>query len=171
MPNKKTLRRSIVNVTKIVNDAILKRSLNGIRDDLLDVLDNVAFEKEVVGRLSDVPTHGSWKDLEVLYRRTASIRIKTEIVKLFSEGVMDNNIWCCKYSPREGKANNELRLAILEKTKLTPKRYRKILSSMSHNLIERVMSEKRLDEVSTSLLSTHQKIRYRKALQKSAKIF
>jgi hypothetical protein len=135
----------------------------GERQVFRDVLKHL--EKKDTARLERilpiVPELGRWDDLFVFETKF----IKDQVLGMFAYALRDGNGLAAKWAPREGSANKEFAKSLREYMSISPREYRKLISSLSKT-VEQNMCAKEWDDINFSHVPSVASARYSKAFWK-----
>src|SRR5690606_30738334 len=95
---------------------------------------NKKLIQDVLLNLEHVPEYGRWDDLVYIMFNSKVIEIKTKILSIIKEALINKNSLLCKWLPRKGYEAKIIR----EYLKLSPKEYRKLIVSLT-DVVEQKM--------------------------------
>src|SRR5688572_202942 len=99
---------------------------------------------EVVRKLVRfVPEYGRWDDLLVLL----GTQVEQEAVEFILESLRKGDVLCAKWMPRENKSKGDYAIYLSHAMGISPKTYRKLLSGLSGDLVERQMCQKEWEAI------------------------
>lgn len=109
-----------------------------------------------------IPFYGRWDDL-LIFIDTPMQEAALNIIAL---GLEDRSALCAKWMPREKSSKAREALILRKHLGLTPKAYRKLLSSLT-NVVESQMCKKEWDSITFSKVPSRAALIYRKAFEKN----
>ena len=128
--------------------------------------------------ISLIPEYGRWDDVIYLYDHCTSKSLRAEICtfiynQLLSDDLTDYPSLLAKWMPSETASDkNQKRLAatFAKKFNLSKKNYRKLLSRLRTkiNIVEKLMSENKWEEIEFDKLPSKAGLRYSKAFHRNA---
>lgn len=123
---------------------------------------NKKLIQDVLLNLEHVPEYGRWDDLVYIMFNSKVIEIKTKILSLIKEALINKNGLCAKWMPRKGYEAKVIR----EYLKLSPKEYRKLIVSLT-DVVEQKMCKKEWNKIEFKKVPSLAISRYNKCFYKN----
>lgn len=139
---------------------------------------DILTEEQVMYLISLVPEYGRWDDVVYIYDNISLKTIKTKISELLHEVLLSDvesrtPSLLAKWMPSEtasDKNQKKLAATFAKEFGLSKKNYRKLLSKLRNkiNIVEKLMTEGRWEDIEFDKLPSKAGLKYRKAFMKNA---
>lgn len=118
---------------------------------------------EIVRQLvREIPEFGRWDDLLTLL----DTPVENEVLEFLKQSLTGGNELCAKWMPRENKSHGDIAKYLMARFGIPPKIYRKMLSGLSGNLIERKMCQNMWEAINFQHVPSVAMKNYRKAFSR-----
>ncbi len=118
----------------------------------------------IQNNLQNIPYYGRWDDLFCLL----DTPLEREALELYSNALKAGDALAAKWAPREKSSKRNIAIKLMSIMSLTPKQYRKLLSSTT-KVVETQMCLNKWDEIDYSTVPSIAMSNYRKTFEKHSK--